>query len=389
MAKVCVIRQGYFPLDTRVRREVDCLTEAGHAVDVICMSRPGEPSLERRGGVRIYRVPLRRRRRGILVYVVEHLLFLAGAGALCGFLHLRRRYDVVQANSVPDSVVFAALVPRLLGARVLLDLHECVPEFFATKFGVGMRHPVVRLTEVVEQASIRFSHRAVTCTEQMREVFARRGASPEKIEVVLNSADERIFDAERYPSRPREADRFELISHGSIEERYGLDTIVRALALLRDELPSLRLKIYGEGSYEPFLRDLVRGLSLEERVDFSDGYVPLEELLGAIANADAGLVAMQRDVFRDLTHCNKMFDFISMRTPAIVSRTRAVEAYFDDSCFQFFTADDEHDLARAIRELEANPELAERLVEHAAAVNEPYRWTHQQTIYRAVVEGLA
>ena len=46
---------------------------------------------------------------------------------------------------MPDALVFAAAVPRLLGARVVLDLHECMPEFFSVKFGVPMEHPVVRL----------------------------------------------------------------------------------------------------------------------------------------------------------------------------------------------------------------------------------------------------
>ena len=56
---------------------------------------------------------------------------------------------------------------------------------------------------------------------------------------------------------------------------------------------------------------------------------------------------MKRDSFRDLTHTNKMFDFIAMRRPVIVSRTASVEAYFDESCFQLFDSEDDRDLARA------------------------------------------
>ena len=121
---------------------------------------------------------------------------------------------------------------------------------------------------------------------------------------------------------------------------------------------------------------------------FSDGLVPLDELLRAIAAADAGLVAMKRDSFRDLTHTNKMFDFIAMRRPVIVSRTASVEAYFDESCFQLFDSEDDRDLARAIRELHADPGLRERLVRRAAEVNEPYRWPRQRELYRHVVERL-
>ena len=121
----------------------------------------------------------------------------------------------------------------------------------------------------------------------------------------------------------------------------------------------------------------------------TEGWAPLEQLLAAIAAADAGVVAMRRDAFRDLTHCNKMFDFIAMRRPAIVSRTRAVEAYFGDDCFALFESGDAHDLARAIRALHADPELGERLVGRAVQAGAPYSWTRQRGVYQRAVESLA
>lgn len=87
---------------------------------------------------------------------------------------------------MPDALVFAALVPRLLGARVLLDLHECMPESFATKYDVDRTHPIVRLLSWLEQRSIAFADHAITCTELQREAFVGRGAARDKIEVVLN-----------------------------------------------------------------------------------------------------------------------------------------------------------------------------------------------------------
>lgn len=387
-ARIGVIRQFYFPCDTRVRREVHALASADHEVDVICMRRPGQPLYERSGSVAVYRVPLVHKRGGPLRYLFEYLSFPLAAFLYAGMLALRRRWDVVQVNTLPDWLVFAAIVPRLLGARVLLDLHECMPEFFATKFRASPSHPAVRLLARLEQASIRFADLAITCTEQMREAFIARGAQGDRIAVILNSADEEIFDPQRYPPTGSGPDRFVLLSHGSIEERYGLDTAVRAVAQLAEEIPGLRLEIFGEGAYLEELQELAQQLRIEDRVFFSDGLVPLDDLLRAIASADAGLVAMKRDLFRDLTHTNKMFDFITMRRPVIVSRTASVEAYFDESCFQLFDSEDDRDLARAIRGLHADAGLGERLVHRAAEVNEPYRWPRQRELYRHVVERL-
>src|SRR5712692_5815683 len=160
-ARLCLIRQGYYPLDPRVRREVDALAQAGHEVDVICLRRPGEKRLESQGHVTAHRVPIPTRRAGRFNYVIQYAAFFAVASVLVAVLHLRRRFDVVQVNSMPDSLVFAAIVPRLLGARVLLDLHECMPEFYAVKFGVGLRHPAVRFVAWMEQAAIRFADQVI------------------------------------------------------------------------------------------------------------------------------------------------------------------------------------------------------------------------------------
>jgi glycosyltransferase involved in cell wall biosynthesis len=262
-----------------------------------------------------------------------------------------------------------------------------MPEFFASKFGTAPSHPMVRLLAHLEQASIRFADATITCTDQMREVFLARGAPPQRVSVVFNGSDEAIFDHRRYPRREPDAE-FRLISHGSLESRYGIDTIIRAVALLKQEIPGLRLSIYGDGSASAELYGLTEELGAGDSVFFSGGFVPVDELVQAIAEADAGVVAMRRDAFRDLTLCNKMYDFIAMRTPAIVSRTRSVEAYFDESCFVLFTPGDESDLARAIRNLHQHRDLSAELAAEAHQMAAPHAWVRQRERYLAVVNQL-
>jgi glycosyltransferase involved in cell wall biosynthesis len=386
VARICVVRQFEFPQDVRVHREVSALLAAGHEVDVVCVAAPGAPRRERDGRLRIVRLPLRHRRGSALTYLLTYAAFLVLATVVVALLHIRRRYRLVQVNTVPDTLVFSAAVPKLTGARVLLDLHESMPEFYATKFGVGLEHWAVRTVAILEQASVRFADAAITCTEQQRQAFASRGADPSRIDVVLNASDEAIFDPRRFP-RAHPDGQFVVLCHGTIERHYGLDTLVRAAALVRGDIPGLRVEVFGDGTYRPELRRLVAELDLEDVVWLSDGFVPRDELVAAIARADVGVVAMKRDAFRDLTHCNKMFDFIAMHVPAAVSRTHAVEAYFDERCFRYFTAGDELALAAALRDLHRVPGLRERLAARAAEVAEPYRWPRQRELYLAAVDA--
>ncbi|WP_433782272.1 glycosyltransferase family 4 protein [Actinomycetospora sp. CA-101289] len=387
--RACVVRQHYVPRDTRVARAVGALADAGWEVDVLCLRAPGEPARERAGPVRIRRLPMRHRQGGGAVgYALEYAGFLVAATLWVAGHAAARRYRLVQVHSLPDVLVLVGLVPRLLGARVLLDLQECMPEFFATKFGVGPGHPVVRLLARLEQRAVRLADHVVTPTTQMRAVFVGRGADPGRITTVMDGADPAVFDPDAAGRGVAPAGTFVLISHGTVEEHYGLDTVVRAVALLRAETPAVHLAVYGDGADRDRLRGLAHELRVADRVAFSSGFVPVDELVAALAGADAGVVAMRRDPFRDVALPGKIFDFVAMRLPVIASRTRSVEETFGDAV-ALFEAGDAEDLARTVRGLARDPGRRAALVAAATRATEPLRWEHQEAVYRGVVDDLA
>jgi hypothetical protein len=71
---------------------------------------------------------------------------------------------VVQAHNLPDFLVFAALVPKLLGARLILDLHDLMPEFYASRFKSGMTSFPIRLLCWQERLSCLFAKHVITVT---------------------------------------------------------------------------------------------------------------------------------------------------------------------------------------------------------------------------------
>src|SRR5947209_2568374 len=119
MAPVCIIREHYVPQDSRVAREAAALCALGHQVDVICLRAPGQPRVEHGPGMTVWRLPLRHGRgRRATRYLLEYGAFFVLAAGLVTVLHARRRYRLIQVNSLPDALVFAAALPRMLGARV-------------------------------------------------------------------------------------------------------------------------------------------------------------------------------------------------------------------------------------------------------------------------------
>jgi glycosyltransferase involved in cell wall biosynthesis len=385
--RVCIVRHYYYPEDPRSRREAEALVAAGHHVDIITLRHPGEPAREVINGVHVRRLPVQHYRKSYLHYAYEYSAFFALTFFVLTGRLLRRRYDIVQVNSLPDFLIFATATCKLFGARLVLDMHECTPELFCTKYRVPLSHPAVRLLAWVEQRSLAFADQVITCTPQQRDIFASRGTPPGKIAVVLNAANSAIFcprTLEPVLWQPGEA--FELVAHGLVAERYGLDTMVRAVALLACDVPGIALHIYGKGDYLHEVVALAGRLGVSERV-IAHGFVPEEELLEGIARAHVGVIAAKRDKFRDLTHTQKMFEYVAMRKPVVIAETAAVRTHFDESCFQFFASDDPADLARALRELYHDPDRALAMIESAGSRYLEYDWDAQRHVYCSAALG--
>ncbi|MBI4319142.1 MAG: glycosyltransferase family 4 protein [Chloroflexi bacterium] len=389
---MCVVRYGYYPSDPRVRKEVVALIDNGYQVDVVCLRKTGEPRRETVDGANLHRLPLEHRRGGFSRYVLQYAGFFFLALAQVTLLHLRRRYRIVQANNMPDCLVFTALVPKLTGARVVLDVHDLMPELYAAQHGGDLDAPVPRLLRAQEKLSCSFADHVVTVTDLWRDKLADRSVDRRKCTVVMNVADERLFPRGSTRVR-RNGDLREhgpsIVYHGSLIRRYGVDVAIRAIGSAMDRLPGCTLTVLGEGEQLKDLESLVRDLGLEGVVVFSKKSVGPGPVWEAIANADIGVVPHRRDSFVDEILPNKLLEYVAVGTPVITSRTRAIETYFDDTMVRFFQSGDDQDLARCILELCLRPELARSLSASADRFNDTFNWANVAVTYVSVMDRLA
>jgi glycosyltransferase involved in cell wall biosynthesis len=318
----------------------------------------------------------------------QYGVFFLWAFAQASRLQLRRKYDVVQVNTLPDALVYAAAIPKLFGARVILDMHELMPELYASKYGDGGIG--VRLMALIERMSASFADRVVTVSQPTWQVLVRRGIPPSKLEIVMNSADERIFSSVAASSSKVSPNaELTLISHGLLVERYGYRTIVRALSEIRKVRPDVRLLIVGEGEDEAPLRMLIRQLDLEQHVTLL-GFKPLDEVALLVASADIGVTANSGDVFTELIVPTKLMEYVALGVPAVVSRLPAVEQYFDETMVNFFEPDDPHDLASVVLsvadDLPAAREVAQRTRERFLG---DYGWQTMKRRYLQLIDEVA
>lgn len=386
----CMIVHSYYPHDeTRVQRQAEALVKSGFCTDVVCLRYADEPKVATAGGVTIHRLPIQRdKRRGMVGQLFEYLAFLFLAAIEVTRLHLQERFDTVQVHNLPDFLVFAALVPRLTGSRILLDLHDLMPEFFCARSGVGLDSFTARMVIWQEQLACRFAHHVITVTDLWRQTLIRRGVPAEKCSVVMNVADPQYFrpTTERLGGGAR---GLRLIYHGTLTSRYGIDLVLHALAQRRAELPNVRLTIHGRGEYLETVRALRKSLGLEDVVQVQTEFLSSAALAELVGEHDVGVVPYRRDIFTDGILPTKLMEYMALGVPALVARTPCLSQYFDDTEVEFFAPEDVEDLGHHLAILYHDPERRRVLAQNTSNFNQKYNWAGEGEKYVQLVKQFA
>lgn len=382
----CMVVHNYYPIgEPRVQRQAEALAEAGAQVDVICLGQQHEPAQDYSGRVRVIRLPIQRdKSRGIVGQFFEYVTFFILAFFKLNKLYFQRRYQVVQIHNLPDFLVFCALLPRLLGATVILDIHDLMPEFYASRFKSGFNSLPVKLVQFQEWISCRFASKVFTVSEWWRQSLINRGVNPDKCFVVMNVANDTVFNGVVTPAYRSDA-AFHLIYHGTITYRYGIDVALKAVAKAKKELPHIKFTIHGRGEYLSELMKLAQELNLDKTVHFSSELMPIEELPRLLLTADAGVAPYRRDVFTDGILPTKLMEYAALGIPAIVARTPAIETYFTDDMVAFFEADNVDELTERIIQLAKDKALRQQLARNVTEFNKKYNWTNQRFNYLNII----
>lgn len=387
-----MIVHSYYDEDPRVRREAESLVAAGRPVDVFALRRPNDDAEGRLSGVRVRRLDVQRHQgAGIATYLVEYLAFLLRAAWAVTRAHRGRRYAIVQVHTPPDFLVLAGLPLRLAGVRILLDLHEAMPEFFRSRFPRASNPVVHAVLRIQERVSIRLASAVVTVNEAMRERLIRLGVPPDKVSVVPNSPALERFDPARHAPRSFAVDgTVRLVYAGALTPVYELDIALDALARIRDGRGDLevRLDVYGRGDAAERLVEQATRLRLGDLVAFH-GRIPIEDVPAAVARADIGLAPTRRDRFTDVSLSTKVFEYAAMGKPVVASRLPMVERTFPAGSVVTYEPGDPDSLAAAILALADDPVARLDAVTRTADVVRAASWERESERYLALVEGLA
>ncbi len=411
--EVCMVLEGEFPPDARVRKEAAALLEAGH--DVRVLTEGAESGAESFGGDGSE--PERR-----TVDDVEVVRFTPADGSTRE--RLSRNYRAIVHGTYPrwDRRVRRAVengadvvhVHDLRLARTalraagdcptVLDLHENFPEAVmqyrrrdtlaetvtsTTKVARRMfrpkRHWDRRLRSALESAD-----ETLAVVPEARDAYLSAGADSESVTVVSNTVDTEWFDANRAAHPVPDTDGFVLTYAGTLSgDHRGVDTAIRSLVPLQELVPDARLRIVGGRSkIMARLQRLCADLGVESEVEFT-GWVDEATFPSQMAAADVGLVPHRANPHTDTTVPHKLFQYMAAGLPVVATETTAVARCVRDADAGIVVPpEDPEAMAEAAASL-ADPETAERRGRNARrAAESTYNWERDAERLRSVYADL-
>jgi glycosyltransferase involved in cell wall biosynthesis len=299
--------------------------------------------------------------------------------------HARQRYDLLHIHNMPDFLVFAAWYPRMTGTKVILDIHDIVPELYSSKFGAKKSSSIMPvLLKWMERQSARFAQHIIIANHLWIEKYANRTGTQGRCSVFINNVDTQV-----YHSRPRTRhdEKLILLFPGSLQWHQGLDIAIRAFEKVSRELPQAEFHIYGDGNRKASLIALAAELGFNGKVKFFDP-VQIAEIANIMANADLGVVPKRADSFGNEAYSTKIMEFMSLGVPVVVSKTEIDRYYFDDSVVRFFESGNVDALADAILDVLQNPTLRQQMVANASSYSVRNSWDSRKADYLRLVDSL-
>jgi len=361
-----------FPQDPRVRREALALARQGYDVHVLCVRGGDEPDEELWNNIQIHRIPLRAIRGGRCRYIYQYAVLCLMFAVRLFTLAFRYQFAILHVHSLPDILVFVALPTRFLGAKVVLDLHESMPELYLARFPRGHRRIVPAFLLAAQRLSCAVADRAITVNEYLRSLLARRGTPAERITVLANAPDWAANGRAPYPNALSGLP--EIIVVGGLNPERDHPLVLRAAKVAHEEVPfRLRIIGYGDLAYSESLRRLIGVLGIADWASI-ESEVPPEAVQALLRRTSFGIVSYKRNPLTEMATPNKVYEYAASGKAMVVADLPALRQLLGDAAL-FYEPGDADSLASQMIRLLQDPVERDRLAARASEIHHAHLWT--------------
>lgn len=333
--RACMVAYTFYDIDNRVRRYAETLVENGWQVDAVVLKNENGEGKRNIRGVDV--IGLQKRKydeKNKISYLFRLVCFFIHASLVLSKSSLKKPYSLIHVHSIPDFQVFAAIVPKIFGAKIILDIHDIVPELFMDKFSTKNEDLLFKCLLFVERISCNFADHVIIANHIWHERLIKRSVKPDRCTTLINYPDPKIFKERK---TVRDDNKFVLCYPGTLSKHQGIETAINAVVKAKKYIPGIELHIYGKGSDEEYLKDHTYKLNASEFIFFK-GVLDIEKIAMEMAQADVGVEPKLNGPFSGEAFSTKTLEFMIMRVPVIVSDTKVHKLYLPDDMVMYFPA---------------------------------------------------
>jgi glycosyltransferase involved in cell wall biosynthesis len=241
----------------------------------------------------------------------------------------------------------------------------------------------IRLLKQLEKWSIAFADLVLTVNVACKKIYASRSCPPQKISVVLNSPEDKVFQFQTPALHAANGEKsikpFQILYHGSLVHRNGFDLAVDALEQARKSIPSARLMVCGERTaFFEAVMDSAEKRGLQQSIQYL-GRRNRRQIVEAINSCDLGIIPNHSNIFTEINTPTRIFEYLALGKPVIAPGTRGIRDYFADEELIFFNVGDANDLARKIEFVFSNPDKVRQIVERGQRVYLAHQWSREKS----------
>ena len=314
------------PLDRRVWQESLALRDAGYEVIVICPQMKGYTAPdERLEGIQIYRHKMLPEAKGLLGFFAVYASALWGETLLAWKAYRRHRFRVIHMCNPPDLMFVVSWPFKLLGVRVIFDVHDLWPEMFEAKFQKrNLMYWGVRLAQRLNYACAD----VVLATNETNRQAALQNGKKDPSRIFLVRTAPKIPNTE-LPANPalKKGRRFLVGYVGVMGSADGVHMLLEAAAAIIHSMErrDIQFLLMGDGPEYQELLALRDKLKLTDYVDMP-GWAKNDFLFPALKTIDLGVTCDVPNAYNHSCTMNKVLEYMAFAKPQVSFDLRETRA---------------------------------------------------------------
>ncbi|HLV31783.1 MAG TPA: glycosyltransferase [Chitinispirillaceae bacterium] len=371
---ICMIAYSNYKSDSRIRREAEALTQAGAHITILSLAESKKPLKFQFQSVDVIEIGVNKfQGKNSKSYILFYILFLVKAFFVCSSLALKNKIDAVHVHNMPDFLVFAALLPRIMGKMVVLDIHDTMFETYLGKFG-RLNPLFAKLLKWEEKICASMAHKVICVNHIQMIPVIKRGTSKKKITVVMNMPDESIFGTpNREPKQVRKSP-FKCVYHGTLDKMLGIDIAIKAFQQIRNKHSDIQFFIMGKGKDSDVFEQHIKEKNLSDFIYLDKFGIRVDKLRPVLLSMDLGIIPNRKNIGTELMLPVKMLECMALRIPVVAPKLQAIQYYFSDTMVRYYETENLESLADAITDIYNRPDRGAEQAENALNMLQNFKW---------------